>query len=190
MSLRQPLSLRLLHQPARSQISQRVIRGDRRQASHGATTHRYDHLAAGRSMLHTWSPEDIAAQLGVDREQLEALSDYLAWRGGALGPAFRLHDLIRLEPRHIRERQTGLGRLALEYLDAADMVRRFHRELTGELLPDVDQNPPVRRGARAARVSAGPKGATSFAAASPPVPTQAPHRRRRRERGAGGSPTV
>lgn len=91
----------------------------------------------------TWSAEDIAAQLGVDREQLEALYDYLGWRGRALDPAFRLYDLLRLEPRRVREAQKGLRRLALEYFDAAEMVRRFHRELTGELLPDVDQDPPA-----------------------------------------------
>lgn len=90
----------------------------------------------------TRSAEDIAA-LGVDREQLEALYDYLATRGRALDPAFRLYDLLRLEPRRVRERQTGLGRLALEYFDAAEMVRRFHHELTGDLLPDIDQDPPA-----------------------------------------------
>lgn len=90
----------------------------------------------------TWSAMEIAARLGVDRAQLEALYDYLGARGRALDPAFRLYDLLRLEPRRLRERQTGLSRLALEYLDAADMVRRFHHELTGELLPDVDHDPP------------------------------------------------
>jgi hypothetical protein len=91
----------------------------------------------------TWTAEDIATQLSVDREQLEALYDYLGWRGRALDPAFRVYDLLRLEPRHLREAQKGHGRLALDYFDAAEMVRRFHRELTGELLPDVDQDPPA-----------------------------------------------
>ena len=63
-----------------------------------------------------------------------------------LDPAADLYELLRLEPRARRVRRKGPARVALDFQDAAQMVRRFLRELTGELPPDLDQVDARRQG--------------------------------------------
>jgi hypothetical protein len=50
-----------------------------------------------------------------------------------------LHDIRRFEGRRERERDRGSVRIALDFYDAAEVLRRAYRELTGDLLPDADQ---------------------------------------------------
>ena len=86
------------------------------------------------------SAEEIAEQLGLTADHAEGLFRYLAWRASGVDPTFRLYDLLRLEDRRTREAQRGVSRYALDFFDAAEMLRRFHHELTGTLLPDIDQD--------------------------------------------------
>lgn len=87
----------------------------------------------------TMSASDVAESLGIDAAGIEALYTWFADRGYAVDPASRLFDLTRLERRRDLERDKGPRRQALDLYDAASMLRRFHRELTDKLLPDVDQ---------------------------------------------------
>lgn len=72
-------------------------------------------------------------------DDLHSTYHWLARRWEALDPAPDLYPLLRLEPRRQRERRRGAALRALDVQDAAGMVRRFLRELQGELPPDLDQ---------------------------------------------------
>jgi hypothetical protein len=85
------------------------------------------------------SADDLRTELDLESEALEAAYRWLAERAQHLDPLPQLHDLRRLQPRDQRERERGAAREALDFYDAAELVRRTYRELTGELLPDADQ---------------------------------------------------
>jgi hypothetical protein len=83
--------------------------------------------------------EQLRAELALEPDVLEASYRFLAERARSLDPLPRLHDIRRFEARRVRERDRGPVRNALDCYDAAEMLRRAYRELTGELLPDADQ---------------------------------------------------
>ena len=82
---------------------------------------------------------EAQAELGVSYDDLRVAYEWLARRWRTLDPAPDLYPLLRLEPREQRERRQGVALQALDYQDAAGMLRRFLRELDGELPPDLDQ---------------------------------------------------
>jgi hypothetical protein len=98
-----------------------------------------DHVSALDREYRTATAEDVRAQLGITSDEIRALYEWLARRARATDPVQDLYRLLRLEPRSRRERRHGIARRTLDWLDAAVMLRRFLRELTGELPPDVDQ---------------------------------------------------
>ena len=77
--------------------------------------------------------------LGLTEDDVRAAYEWFAHRAESFDPAASLYELLRLEPRRQVEREQGSRRAALDLYDAADVFRRFYRDLTGELLPDVDQ---------------------------------------------------
>jgi len=81
----------------------------------------------------------LQPELGLDLPSVEATYRWLADRGQNLDPLPRLHAIQRFQPREVREQERGQPRRALDFYDAAEMLRRACREITGELLPDVDQ---------------------------------------------------
>jgi hypothetical protein len=83
--------------------------------------------------------EQLRAELALEPDVLEASYRFLAERAKSLDPLSGLHDIRRFEARRDRERDRGPVRNALDCYDAAEMLRRAYRELTGELLPDADQ---------------------------------------------------
>jgi hypothetical protein len=83
--------------------------------------------------------EELQAELNVEPEVLEATYRWLAERARQLDPLPQLYDLRRLQPRDQREAERGAARRSLDLYDAAEIVRRGYRELTGALLPDADQ---------------------------------------------------
>jgi hypothetical protein len=83
--------------------------------------------------------EQLRAELALEPDVLEASYRFLAERARSLDPLPGLHDIRRFEARRDRERDRGPVRNALDCYDAAEMLRRAYRELTGELLPDADQ---------------------------------------------------
>jgi hypothetical protein len=82
---------------------------------------------------------DIAEQSGVNAEELRALHSWFCRRARGIDPAAHLYDLLRLQRRKDIERDRGARLQALDLYDAAEVLRRFHAELTGSLLPDADQ---------------------------------------------------
>ena len=90
--------------------------------------------------------EDALAELGIGTEDLLALYEWLASRveSGA-DPEKHLRSLTHLLPRRRAERARGQSRQALDLYDACELVRRFHLELTGDLLPDADQGYVIDR---------------------------------------------
>lgn len=93
--------------------------------------------------------QDALEQLAVTTDDLIALAEWLAWRvEGGVDPQPRLRSLTRLLPRRHAERARGRSLQALDLYDAFDLVRRFHNEVTGELMPDADQRNLVGEAAR------------------------------------------
>jgi len=90
--------------------------------------------------------EDALAEMGIGTEDLLALYEWLASRveSGA-DPEKHLRSLTHLLPRRRAERARGQSRQALDLYDACELVRRFHLELTGDLLPDADQGYVIDR---------------------------------------------
>jgi hypothetical protein len=83
--------------------------------------------------------EQLRAELRLEPEVLEASYRWLAERARSLDPLPQFHDIRRFEARRERERDRGPVRNALDFYDAAEVLRRAYRELAGELLPDADQ---------------------------------------------------
>jgi hypothetical protein len=82
---------------------------------------------------------ELLDAIGLTEDDVRAGYEWFAHRAQSFDPAERLYELLRLEPRHQAERERGPRRAALDLYDAAEVFRRFHRDLTGELLLDVDQ---------------------------------------------------
>lgn len=83
--------------------------------------------------------EQLRAELELELGVLEGSYRWLAERARSLDPLPQLHDIRRFEARRERERDRGPVRNALDFYDAAEVLRRAYQELTSELLPDVDQ---------------------------------------------------
>jgi hypothetical protein len=89
--------------------------------------------------LQATTAEQVLESLGLSEADVRAQYWWLAQRAQSTDPAERLYELLRLEPRRQVERERGPRRAALDLYDAAEVFRRFYRDLTGELLPDADQ---------------------------------------------------
>lgn len=81
----------------------------------------------------------LAIDCGVDREALTGLYEGLALRGLRIDPNEKIFELLDQISRSPREKLTGDARLALDYYDAARILRHWHRRLGEEALPDIDE---------------------------------------------------
>jgi hypothetical protein len=80
--------------------------------------------------------------LGLTHEALEDMHRRLAIQGmmgGDDDPLRDWHMLVRMAPAKQRARLRGIARRAQDAYDAAEMLRRFYFDLTGELLPNPDE---------------------------------------------------
>jgi hypothetical protein len=79
--------------------------------------------------------------LGLTREALKEMHQRLAIHG-MMGddddPLRYWHMLVRMAPAKQRARLRGRARRAQDAYDAAEMLRRYYFDLTGELLPNPD----------------------------------------------------
>jgi hypothetical protein len=75
--------------------------------------------------------EELQAELNLEPQVLEATYRWLAERARQLDPLPHLYDLRRLQPRDQREAERDAARRSLDLYDAAEIVRRGYRELTG-----------------------------------------------------------
>lgn len=82
----------------------------------------------------------LAAECDVDATELEEHYGQLVHIGLRIDPTSGLFDLLDQINRSSRERLRGAAQLALDYYDAARILRLWHQRLTGgDPLPDVDE---------------------------------------------------
>jgi hypothetical protein len=115
-------------------------------------------IEAGR----TADPEDaheILSDLGCTEEELLASYHFLVDRGFELEPQDGAMLLRRAKPRAFHIRWRGLPRRAQDHFDAAEMIRRFLMDLTGENPPRTPMWPmDGRQVERATLYDLGPAG--------------------------------
>lgn len=99
----------------------------------------HDHVDAVDLEYERTTPAQALAELGMSYDDVRVAYEWLAQRWRTVDPAPDLYPLLRLEPRVRRERRTGVALQALDFQDAAVMLRRFLHELDGQLPPDLDQ---------------------------------------------------
>jgi hypothetical protein len=82
----------------------------------------------------------VLDELGLTQESLKTMHERLARHGGIGGkdPLRKWHLLIRMAPAKQRAKLRGQARRAQDAYDAAEMLRRFYYDLTGELLLNPD----------------------------------------------------
>ena len=93
-----------------------------------------------RDLAPPFDAQKVLDELGLTRESLKGMHERLARHGGIGGedPLRRWHMLIRMAPAKQRAELRGRARRAQDAYDAAEMLRRFYYDLTGELLPNPD----------------------------------------------------
>jgi hypothetical protein len=94
-----------------------------------------------RDLLRTSDFAALADDCGTDLDELAALYEQLARQALHLDPNARLLDLLDQIRRSRREQLEGRARLALDYYDAARIVRAWNHLANGqdEWLPDIDE---------------------------------------------------
>jgi hypothetical protein len=106
------------------------------------TTH---HPTLGDTADYTFALEQsfdwnqAARECGADAEALEATYRATALQGGFIDPLAAWWLLVDQASRRAKERLRGSARVALDYYDAARVVRGWHFNLTGQRLPDIDE---------------------------------------------------
>jgi len=93
-----------------------------------------------RELAPPFDAHKVLDELGLNQETLKAMHERLARHGGLGGedPLGDWHMLIRMAPAKQRAKQRGRARRAQDAYDAAEMLRRFYYDLTGELLLNPD----------------------------------------------------
>jgi Overcoming lysogenization defect protein-like, TOPRIM domain len=88
-----------------------------------------------------FEPHRVLAELGLTLQALKDMHQRLAVHGmmhDGDDPLRSWHMLSRMAPAKQRAKLRGRARRAQDAYDAAEMLRRFHFDLTGELLPNPD----------------------------------------------------
>jgi hypothetical protein len=94
-----------------------------------------------RELKPPFDAHKVLDELGLNQETLKVMHQRLAVHGMMLGgddPLRYWHMLIRMAPAKQRVKLRGRARRAQDAYDAAEMLRRFNFNLTGELLPNPD----------------------------------------------------
>jgi hypothetical protein len=94
-----------------------------------------------RDLEPPFDAHKVVDELGLTHEALKQMHQRLAIHGMMAGgddPLREWHMLIRMAPAKQRAKLRGRARRAQDAYDAAEMLRRFHFNLTGELLPNPD----------------------------------------------------
>jgi hypothetical protein len=78
--------------------------------------------------------QGLLFELGIGLDGLKAMYERLVWHGWQIDPLRDWHMLFRMAPHEQRARLTGVARRAQDAYDAAEIVRLFHHDLTGDLL--------------------------------------------------------
>ena len=81
----------------------------------------------------------MLAELGLTAEDIKQTHQWLAVQAITHDPLKYFHDLFRMAPYRERAKLKNEARRAQDAFDAGEMLRRFHHDLTGELLPAPDE---------------------------------------------------
>jgi hypothetical protein len=96
-----------------------------------------------RDLGPPFDPHKVLDELGLSLEALKAMHQRLAVHGmmmdGGDDPLRFWYILFRMAPAKQRAKLRGRARRAQDAYDAAEMLRRFYFDLTGELLPQADE---------------------------------------------------
>lgn len=103
----------------------------------------YDHsvndFVDPRELERPWDPPSILSELGVAADTIKTMYDRLASTANSADPLRYWYMLFRMAPAKQRARLRGEARRSQDAYDAALMLRRFHRDVTGELLLAPDE---------------------------------------------------
>jgi hypothetical protein len=83
--------------------------------------------------------EEVLSELGLDPADVKEIHERIAIHGETTDPNGSLHMLLRMAPFKERDKLEGPARRAQDAYDAAEMIRSFHYDVTGELLPSPDE---------------------------------------------------
>jgi hypothetical protein len=96
-----------------------------------------------RDLGPPFDPHRVLAELGLSLEALKNMHQRLAVHGmmmdGGDDPLRFWYILFRMTPAKQRAKLRGRARRVQDAYDAAEMLRRFYFDLTGELLPHADE---------------------------------------------------
>lgn len=92
-----------------------------------------------RALEPPWDPSSILSELGVGAESIKNMYERLATKTHGFDPVRNWYMLFRMAPAKQRARLRGEARRAHDAYDAALMLRRFYRDVTGELLLAPDE---------------------------------------------------
>ena len=82
----------------------------------------------------------LAVDCGVTAEDLSGIYERLVYGGLRMDPNDHIVDLLDQLRRSRREDLKGAALHAVDYYDAARVLRSWHQRLTGDLLPDIDEH--------------------------------------------------
>jgi hypothetical protein len=92
-----------------------------------------------RREVASFDPKAVADELGWTSDDIQRLYEWLSFRGTTLDPAKGWFPIFRSLSYREQEKLKDVLRQAHDYYDAAAMLRRWYRDITGELLPDSDE---------------------------------------------------
>jgi hypothetical protein len=92
-----------------------------------------------REAARSFVPEDVLKDLDLTAEEIKETHRRLAWHGERRDPVTHFYMLLRMSPFDERAKVRGKARQAHDAYDGAEMLRRFYRDVTGQLLPDADE---------------------------------------------------
>jgi hypothetical protein len=91
------------------------------------------------STARSFDPQGILEELGLTPENIAAFQRWIGWHGVIHDPIERWHMLLRMTSYCERSKLSDGARRAHDAYDAAEILRRFYHDLTGELLLNPDE---------------------------------------------------
>jgi hypothetical protein len=91
-----------------------------------------------RETVREFEPQAVLDELGLTADDIREKHQRLAFQGITRDPLKHFHALFRMAPYRERAKLKNEARRAQDAFDAAEMLRRFYHDLTGELLPVAD----------------------------------------------------
>jgi hypothetical protein len=87
----------------------------------------------------SFDPQSVLDELGLTSENVAEFQSWIGWHGLTQDPVERWHMLLRMTSYRERSKLSDGARRAHDAYDAAEILRRFYHDLTGELLLNPDE---------------------------------------------------